>query len=118
MVSALLTAEVDGRSLTDEEFHNICVLLFSAGLETVTATLGNFFWYLAEHPEQWQRLVEDPALIPKAVEELLRYESVVSVGRLVTADTEFYGQQLHTGDRVMLLTGAADRDGEMFEHPD
>jgi cytochrome P450 len=49
---------------------------------------------------------------------LLRYESVVSVGRLVTVDTEFYGQQLHAGDRVMLLTGAADRDGEMFEDPD
>jgi len=118
VVSRLLTEEVDGRKLTDVEFHNVCVLLFSAGLETITATLGNIFWYLAEHPEQWQQLVEQPALIPKAVEEFLRYESVVSLGRVVTTETEFYGQQLCPGDRLMLVTGAADRDPEMFEHPD
>ena len=118
VVSALLTADVEGRKLTDSEFHNVCVLLFSAGLETVTATLGNFFWYFAEHPEQWQRLIDDPTLIPKAVEELLRYESVVATGRVVSAETELAGQRLCPGDRVMLLTGAAGRDGDVFDDPD
>jgi len=118
VVSALLQAEVDGHTLTDEQFHNVCVLLFSAGLETVTATLGNFFWYLAEHPEHWQRLVEDRALIPKAVEELLRFESIVSPGRLVVAETELAGTKLCPGDRLMLLTGSAGRDEAVFDAPD
>ncbi|MCU1373489.1 MAG: cytochrome, partial [Actinomycetia bacterium] len=118
VVSFLLTAEVDGRKLTLEEFHNVCVLLFSAGLETVTATLGNYFWWFAENPDQWKRIVEDPTLIPKAVEELLRFESVVSTGRVVAAETELGGTKLCPGDRVMLLTGAADRDPAAFEDPD
>jgi cytochrome P450 len=118
VVSALLAAEVDGRPVSDEEFHNVCVLLFSAGLETVTATLGNFFWYLAEHPGRWRQLVDDPALISKAVEELLRYESVVATGRVVTTDTELGGQRLCPGDRILLITGAANRDDKVFDDPD
>jgi cytochrome P450 len=118
VVSFLLTAEIDGSKLTLEEFHNVCVLLFSAGLETVTATLGNFFWYFAEHPEQWQRLIDDPTLIPKAVEEMLRFESVVSTGRLVQVETELAGTKLCPGNRLLLITGAADRDPAVFENPD
>jgi cytochrome P450 len=118
VVSFLLTAEIAGRKLTVEEFHNVCVLLFSAGLETVTATLGNFFWYFAEHQEQWQRLIDDPTLIPKAVEELLRLESVVSTGRVVKVETELAGTKLCPGNRLLLITGAADRDPAVFENPD
>jgi cytochrome P450 len=118
VVSELLQLQVDGRPITDDEFHNVCVLLFTAGLETVTATLGNFFWYLAEHQEQWQRLIGEPSLIPRAAEELLRYESVVSAGRLVMTDTELGGQLLCPGDRLMFMTGAAGRDEHVFDQPD
>ena len=118
VVSELLQLEVDGRPITDDEFHNICILLFTAGLETVTATLGNFFWYLAEHQDQWQRLRRETPLIPRAAEELLRYESVVSAGRLVVAETELGGQRLCPGDRLMFLTGAAGRDEGVFDRPD
>jgi cytochrome P450 len=118
VVSGLLAAEIDGRHLTDDEFHNVCVLMFSAGLETVTATLGNFFWYLAEHQDHWQALVADPTLIPKAVEELIRYESVVATGRVVSQPTELAGQALCPGDRLMLITGSAGRDSAVFVAPD
>jgi cytochrome P450 len=118
IVSALLTAQLDGRPVTEDEYHNVCVLLFAAGLETVTATLGNIIWWLAEHPKERQRLIDDSSLISKAVEEFLRYESIVATGRVVTQDTELGGQQLSPGDRVMLLTGSADRDEAVFDRPD
>lgn len=119
VVSALLQSEVDGRLITDDEYHNICVLLFIAGLETVTATLGNFMWFLAAHPDHRRRLVADPSLVPSAVEELLRFESIVNPGRVVATDTTRFGDQpLRAGDRVVLLTGSAGRDEKIFENPD
>jgi cytochrome P450 len=118
VVSALITAEVDGRPVTEDEYHNVCVLLFVAGLETVTATLGNITWWLAEHPAERQRLVGDPSLISKAVEEFLRYESIVAAGRVVAQETELGGQHLVPGDRIMLLTGSAGRDEAVFDQPD
>lgn len=118
VVSALLTGELDGQPISDEDYHNVCVLLFIAGLETVTATLGNIFWYLAEHQDQWQALRADPSLVGVAVEEFLRYESVVAPGRVVVSDTELHGATLHAGDRVLLFTGSAGRDETVFEDPD
>lgn len=118
LVSAILTGEVDGRPVTEQEYLNLTGLLFTAGLETVTATLGNMVLFLAEHPGHRRRLVEDPSLIQGAVEEFLRYESIVAPGRVVTSDGELGGQQLRAGDRVMLITGSAGRDEKMFENPD
>lgn len=118
VVGTLLATEIDGRPVSAEEYHNICVLLFTAGLETVTATLGNMFWYFAEHQDHWQQLRENPALIPSAVEELLRFESVVAPGRLVTEEFDLGGQHLCPGERVMLLTGSAGRDETIFDGPD
>jgi cytochrome P450 len=118
IVSALLEGEVDGEPVTEEEYHNVCVLLFAAGLETVTASLGNITWWLAEHPAERQRLIDDPALISKAVEEFLRYESIVAPGRVVAQETELGGQHLVPGDRIMVLTGSAGRDEAVFEQPD
>ena len=72
------------------------------GLHTVTGTLGNSLIYLAEHPEQRDRLVADPALIPSAVEELLRWESIVAPARRVTTPVTVNGVQMEPGDRVLL----------------
>jgi cytochrome P450 len=118
LVSAILTAEVDGRPVTEQEYHNLTGLLFTAGLETVTATLGNIVVFLADHPEHRRRLVQDPSLIPSAVEEFLRYESIVAPGRVVTTDGELGGQHMRAGDRVMLITGSAGRDEKVFENAD
>ena len=82
-------AEVGGDRLTDDEILGICFLFLLAGLDTVTDTLECFFAYLAQHPEQRRLIVEDPSIIPTAVEELLRWETpVTGVARVATEDVE------------------------------
>lgn len=74
--------------------------------------------YLAEHPEQQQRLDANPELVPSAVEELLRYDSVTHMGRIVREPVTLNGIDLHPGGRVYLLTDSAGRDGCAFADPD
>jgi cytochrome P450 len=114
LVSVLIRSEVDGQALTKEEVLDITFLLMIAGLDTVTAELGFQFLYLAQHPEQRDRLVNDPSLIPFAVEELLRYESLVLTGRTVTRDVEWHGFQMKQGDRMLINSVAAGRDEAQF----
>ena len=76
-ISGFLAAEVDGERLTREDVVDIGYLFFLAGLDTVTASLDCSLAFLAQHPEQRRQLVEDPSLIPEAIEELLRFESPV-----------------------------------------
>ena len=80
IISALLSAEVEGQPLNDLELLNILFLLMFAGLDTVTSSMSCTFAWLAQHPEERQRLVDDPALIPAAIEEIMRYESPVPGG--------------------------------------
>ena len=97
--------------MTREEIIDICYLLIIAGLDTVTDSLCCFFSYLAEHPAHRQQIVGEPGLVPAAVEELLRWESPVSVFiRAATEDTEISGCPVHKGDSVMLFVGAANTD--------
>ncbi|MGH8998476.1 MAG: cytochrome P450 [Acidimicrobiia bacterium] len=70
--------------------------------------------YLAEHPDQRQQLVERPEMIPSAVEELLRWESIVAPGRTVTRPVSFGGVEMGEGDRVMIVLGSAGRDEDEF----
>ena len=87
-ISLFLDSEVDGHRLTPEDVIDIGYLFFLAGLDTVTASLDCMLAYLAQHPEQRQELVDDPSLIPHAVEELLRWETPVQgVIRITTQDT-------------------------------
>ncbi len=80
LLSLFLTAEIDGQRLTVDEIVGICFLFILAGLDTVTDSLECFMAYLAQHPEQRQRIVDDPAIIPSTVEELLRWETPVTDG--------------------------------------
>src|SRR2546423_13564927 len=79
------------------------------GLHTVTGPLGNSLIYLAEHPDQRDRLAAEPALIPSAVEELLRWESIVAPARRVTEPGTLGGVEMQPGDRVLLALGSAGR---------
>jgi len=116
LLCELMEAEVDGQRLTREEIMDICFLFILAGLDTVTDSLCCFFNYLAEHPEQRQRIVDDPEVIPSVVEELLRWESpVAGVARIVTEDTEFNGCPVHKGDSVLVFVGAANTDPDAIE---
>ena len=118
IVSVLLDAEHEGQKLTDEEMLDLAYMLFLAGLDTVTSSLALQFLYLAQHPEQRDRLVADPSIIPYAVEELLRYEPLILAGRTVTRDLEIGGVEMKAGDRVLLNTVSAGRDENQFPKPD
>ena len=90
ILTHFLTAEIDGERLTREEILDICFLFLIAGLDTVSDSLTCIFAFLAEHPEHRRQIVDDPAIIPSAVEELLRWETPVPLGvpRMATQDTE------------------------------
>ena len=118
IISLLLDSEVDGEKLTDDELLDITYLLFIAGLDTVTSELGLQFLYLSTHPEVRDQIVNTPEIIPQAVEELLRFESLVLTGRTVTKDLEFHGVRMKEGDRLIINSVAANRDPAQFPDPD
>jgi cytochrome P450 len=119
LLSGFLEAEVDDHRLTREDILDICYLFLLAGLDTVTASVGCMVSYLAQHPEQRDRLVDDPSLVPGAVEELLRWETPVpGVPRVVAEDVELCGERLEAGERVTVLIGSANIDDSEFPEPD
>jgi cytochrome P450 len=124
LMTELLNAEFEDhtgivRALTREEILGYVGLLAAAGNETTTRLIGWTGKLLADFPDQRQKLVDDPALIPGAVEELLRYEAPSPVqARYLVEDVEHYGQTIPTGNVMLLLTGAANRDERHFPDPD
>jgi cholest-4-en-3-one 26-monooxygenase len=118
LVMRLRKAEVDGEGLSDPEILVFFGLLAFAGNDTTRNTLANGMHTLLEHPDQLQELVDDPSLIPGAVEEILRYTSVVRwFNRTATKDTELGGQKIAEGDRVILWYASASFDEEVFDDP-
>jgi cytochrome P450 len=114
LMSALVEAGLD-----DAHAVAFCVLLAGAGGDTTTKFLGNAVVALASHPEQRRRLVAEPGLAPRAVEELLRYEPVAQFQfRWVTREVELHGGQLRRGDWLVLVQGAAARDEREYPEPD
>ena len=119
LLSHFLDAEVEGDQLSREDILDICFLFLIAGLDTVTATLDCMFAFLAQHPEHRRQLVEDPELIPNAIEELLRWETpVMGIARVAVADTELAGCPIHAGDQVMVMIGSANTDEAEFPDGD
>ncbi len=115
LLAAFLRSEVDGHTLTRDEILDICFLFLIAGLDTVTATLDCMFAFLATHPDHRRQIVEDPSVIPSAIEELLRWETpVMGVARAATTDTELGGCPIHEGQMVAVMLGAANTDDEEF----
>jgi cytochrome P450 len=107
------------RKLNDNEIFSFVLLLSAAGTETVARLLGWAGVLLDGHPDERARLVADPALIPNAIEECLRYDAPSPVnGRWVTADTEFQGQVVPKGSTLLLLNGSGNRDGRHFPDAD
>ena len=119
ILSALVQAEDEGERLTERETLNMLRLLVMAGNETTTNLIGNGMLALLRNPDQLRRLREDPGLIPTAVEELLRYDPPAQAFfRRALADCEVNGFELRKGDNIILLIGAANRDGQAFVDPD
>ncbi|HWD54754.1 MAG TPA: cytochrome P450 [Acidimicrobiales bacterium] len=119
ILSMFLDADVEGESLSRNDILDICFLFLIAGLDTVTATLDCMYAFLAQHPEQRRQLVEDPSLIPNAIEEMLRWETpVMGIARVAVQDTELGGCPVHAGDQVMVMIGSANCDEDEFADGD
>jgi cytochrome P450 len=119
LAAHLLHATVDDQPLTDTELLDMLTVLVLAGLDTTRAALGYIFRHLATHPQHRRRLRDDPDLIPSAVEELLRLNTIIfGDGRKVTRDTEFHGVHLKKGDMVYALVSGANRDPRRYEQAD
>jgi len=115
MVTYLTQVEMDGRKLTRHEILDICYLMLLGGLDTVTATLGCSIAYLASNPEQRRKIAASPELIPSAVEELLHWETPVTLIPRVVKQTVTVGDvELREGNLVNLLIGAANLDEGEF----
>lgn len=114
LISFLLRAELDGAPLSEKHVLGTCFLLLVAGIDTTWSSIGSSLWHLATHPEDRERLVADPSLIPVAVEEFLRAYSPVTMARDVIAETEVGGRAVCPGDKVLLTFPAANRDPAQF----
>ncbi len=117
MLTHFMTAEIDGEQLTRDEILDICFLFLIAGLDTVSDSLTCFYAFLAQHPAHRRQIVDDPSIIPNAVEELLRWESPLPGGvpRIATCNTVLPdGTKIAEGDAVMVSYGAANIDPSEF----
>lgn len=122
ITSAIMATEIemDGvqRPLTDDELNAMFFLLLIAGLHTTQGSLAWSVIHLSAHPDQRQQLVDDPSMVTDAVEEVLRIEASVSVGRKVTQDTVLGGVPLKAGDQLLIVLPAVNRDSREFDAPD
>jgi cytochrome P450 len=119
MLSVLIFAEIDGDTLSDEEIFSGFVLLMAAGNDSTKATYTSAMRALMEHPDQRELLVEDPSLVPGAVEEALRmFPAFAHFRRTATRDAELGGCPIKKGDKVALWYPSSNRDEDRYEDPD
>jgi len=119
LISGLVAADEEGDMLTEQELFAMCVLLLVAGHETTTNLIGNAVLALLRHPGERRRLQADPTLMRNAVEEFLRYDSIVqATARVATEDLEVGGKTIRPGEFIILVFGAANRDPAEFPDPD
>jgi cytochrome P450 len=119
LTTRVVQVEEQGSKLSSEELTANVILLFGAGHETTVNLIGNGLLALYRHPDELRKLKEDPALIPGAIEELLRYDSSVQVtGRTALEDLKLAGTPIAAGESVLCLLGSANRDPAAYSDPD
>jgi cytochrome P450 len=115
LISQLVTHEVDGERLSDEEYTNFFRLLIFAGNETTRTAMSHMALLMAQYPEQFARLKSEPELIENAVEEIVRFSSpIMYFRRTATKDTELGGTQVAAGDRIVMWYASANFDEDRF----
>jgi cytochrome P450 len=118
LISRLAMVLDEGDRLTEDELIGTCVLLLNAGHEATVNATGNGWWALFRNPDQLERLRADHSLIPRAVEELLRFDTPLQMfERWVLEDVEILGQRIPRGSELGLLFGSANHDPEVFAEP-
>lgn len=119
LVTDLVTADLDGENLDDEEIFSFLRMLLPAGIETTFRSSGNLLYLLLTHPEQLEAVQADRSLIPQAIEEGLRYESPVLLTlRVTTNDTALSGVEIPAGTVVSAVLGSANRDPDAYDDPE
>ncbi|MEI7991334.1 MAG: cytochrome P450 [Actinomycetota bacterium] len=118
LISELAHTKVEGEAIPDAHVLGTAALTLLAGVDTTWSAIGSALWHLATHPADRQRLIDDPEIMPFALEELLRAYSPVTMARIVTEDFEYNGCPMHKGDNVLLAFPAANRDPDVFPNPD
>jgi cytochrome P450 family 142 subfamily A polypeptide 1 len=119
LVSVLVHAEVDGAGLTDDEMLMESLLILIGGDETTRHVISAGMYQLLRHPAQRRRLIEEPAAIPTAVEEMLRWATPIqNMARTAARDVELHGQRVRAGEKLLLLYPSANRDPRVFANPD
>jgi cholest-4-en-3-one 26-monooxygenase len=119
LMSALTTVEVEGERLSEMELELFFLLLTVAGNETTRNLMSGAMYAFFEHPDQWQRLLEDRRLLPNAVEEMLRFVSpVMNFRRTAMCDLTLSGTRISAGDKVVFFHASANRDEDVFGEPD
>jgi cytochrome P450 family 142 subfamily A polypeptide 1 len=119
LMSILVHAEIDGERLDDEALLQESLLILVGGDETTRHVISGGMDALLRNPDQLRRLSENPAAVPRAVEEMLRWVSPIqNMNRTAAQDVTLHGETIHAGDKVLLLYPAANRDAEVFRDPD
>jgi cytochrome P450 len=119
LISALAQVVTEGERLSEDELIGTCVLLLNAGHEATVNVTANGWWSLFRNPEQLARLRADPSLVPRAIEELMRWDTPLQMfERWVLEDAEIRGQAVLRGAELGLLFGSANRDPAVFDEPD
>ena len=119
LISELMSAEENGRTLSEIELIDTCMLLFADGVENVDSGIANGVLALLRHPEELRRLREHPEYIQTAVDECLRYESPAQfIARVALEDLTIAGTPIRESQAVLLVLGSANRDPGQFEEPD
>jgi cytochrome P450 len=114
-LDALIAAEDDGATLSDDELLATVVLLFFAGHETTVNLLGNGLFWLHANPSEWSKMVTNPSLVGDAVEESLRFDTPVQrVSRVALEDLDLCGTKIAKGEMLRILVGSAHRDAQQF----
>ena len=118
LMSILVHGDIDGDRLSEEEIIQESLLILVGGDETTRHVITGGMLALIEHPDERRRLAADPALVPTAVEELLRWVTPIqNMNRTATRDVELRGQNIREGDRLLLLYPSANRDARVFRDP-
>ncbi len=119
VISDLVAAEVDGERLSDEAIYSFLRLLLPAGAETTYRSSGNLLYLLLTHPEQWEAVRADRALLPQAIEEALRFEApLLTINRTATCTVEIGGVTIEAGESITPHIGSANHDETRWQDPE
>lgn len=117
LLSTMVTATVDGEPIREDDANSLCLLLLFGGLDTVASLLGFIAHFLAQHPAHCARLIREPVIVPRAVEELIRRHGISNTARYIAQDYVFEGVQLKAGELIQQPNSLYGLDETMFTDP-